>query len=109
MKSRPAAAKVRRIRPGCSVSFIWSRKSSYRHAGSGRPRGGPMADVGCTTLGFAVAYLLPGLAAAMAAAFWSSPMAKIFQAVIEKQNLALGALGATLAITAGIFLTLFRA
>lgn len=68
-----------------------------------------MADLGSTTLGFMVAYLLPGLAASIAAALWFSPIAKIFQAIIEKQNLALGALGATLAIAAGIFLTLFRA
>lgn len=68
-----------------------------------------MADLGSTTLGFFVAYLLPGLSASVAAALWFSPIAKIFQAIIEKQNLALGALGATLAVAAGIFLTLFRA
>lgn len=68
-----------------------------------------MADVGSTTFGFALAYLLPGLMASIAAAFWFSPVAKLFDMVISQQNLALGALGAAIAITAGIFLTLFRA
>lgn len=68
-----------------------------------------MADIGSTTFGFVVAYLLPGLSASIAAALWFRPIARIFEAVIAQQNLALGALGAALAITAGIFLTLFRA
>lgn len=68
-----------------------------------------MADLGSTTIGFLVAYLLPGLTASIAAAFWFRPIAKIFEGLIAQQNLALGALGATLAVIAGIFLTLFRA
>ena len=68
-----------------------------------------MADLGSTSLGFIVAYLLPGLTASVAGALWFKPIAKIFDAIVAEQNLALGALGATLAVTAGIFLTLFRA
>jgi Na+/melibiose symporter-like transporter len=68
-----------------------------------------VADVGSTTFGFLVAYLLPGLSASIAAALWFPPIARIFEAIVKQQNLALGALGAALAITAGIFLTLFRA
>lgn len=68
-----------------------------------------MSDLGSTTIGFLVAYLLPGLSASIAAAFWFRPIAKIFEGLVAQQNLALGALGATLAVVAGIFLTLFRA
>ena len=67
-----------------------------------------MSDVGTTTFGYIVAYLLPGLLLSIAAAFYSPRVASVFEAIIAKQNLALGLLGTALAITAGVFLTLIR-
>jgi hypothetical protein len=66
-------------------------------------------DLGSTTFGYIIAYLLPGLTASIGLAFLSSPVEKVFRDVIGEQNFALGLMGALAAIALGLFLTLFRA
>jgi hypothetical protein len=67
-----------------------------------------MPDLGSTTFGYIIAYLLPGLTASIGLAFASPPIEEVFRNVINEQNLALGLMGALSAIALGLFLTLFR-
>ena len=67
-----------------------------------------MADVGSTTFGYVIAYLLPGLTASIGVGLLSRHAGRVFQTVIDEQNLALGLLGALVALALGLFLTLFR-
>lgn len=68
-----------------------------------------MGDFGSTTFGYLIAYVLPGLAASVGAAFFSSHVATLFTKVIDEQNLPLGLMGSLGAIAVGLFLSLFRA
>ncbi len=68
-----------------------------------------MSDFGSTTFGYAIAYLLPGLAASVGAALISNNVAVLFIKVIDEQNLPLGLMGALGAVAVGLFLSLFRA
>lgn len=67
-----------------------------------------MTDVGSTTFGYVIAYLLPGLSASIGIGLLSPHAGRVFRTVIDEQNLALGLLGALIALALGIFLTLFR-
>jgi Na+/citrate or Na+/malate symporter len=51
---------------------------------------------------------LPGLTGAIGLAFLSPSVQRIFDRVVDEQNLALGLMGALAAIALGLFLTLFR-
>lgn len=68
-----------------------------------------MSEFGSTTFGYLIAYVLPGLTASVAGAFFSSHVAGLFSKVIDDQNLPLGLMGALGAIAIGLFLSLFRA
>ena len=68
-----------------------------------------MGDFGSTTFGYLIAYLLPGLAASVGAAFFSSHVGSLFSKVIDEQNLPLGLMGSLAAIAVGLFLSLIRA
>nr|MBA2726314.1 hypothetical protein [Actinomycetota bacterium] len=68
-----------------------------------------MSEFGSTTFGYLIAYVLPGLTASVAGAFFSSHVAALFGKVIDDQNLPLGLMGALGAIAIGLFLSLFRA
>ena len=67
-----------------------------------------MTDVGSTTFGYVIAYLLPGLSASIGVGLLSPHAGRVFRTVIDEQNLALGLLGALIALALGLFLTLFR-
>src|SRR5688500_7837813 len=71
--------------------------------------GGLMSEIGSTTFGYLIAYLLPGLTASVAGAFLSTHVRTLFSNVIDDQNLALGLMGSLGAIAIGLFLSLFRA
>lgn len=68
-----------------------------------------MSDIGSTTFGYAIAYLLPGFAASVGAALLSNKVAVLFIKVIDEQNLPLGLMSALGALALGVFLSLFRA
>ena len=68
-----------------------------------------MNEFGSTTFGYLIAYVLPGLTASVAGAFFSSHVATLFSKVIDEQNLPLGLMGSLGAIAIGLFLSLFRA
>ena len=68
-----------------------------------------MSDIGSTTFGYAIAYLLPGFAASVGAALLSNKIAVLFIKVIDEQNLPLGLMSALGALALGAFLSLFRA
>ena len=68
-----------------------------------------MNEIGSTTFGYVIAYLLPGLTASVSGAFFSKHVAQLFSKVIDDQNLALGLMGSLGAIAVGLFLSLFRA
>ena len=68
-----------------------------------------MSDFGSTTLGYAIAYLLPGLTASVGAGLLSNNVEILFVKVIDEQNLPLGLMGALGALALGVFLSLFRA
>ena len=68
-----------------------------------------MSELGSTTFGYVIAYVIPGLTAAIAGAFFSSHVAQLFSKVIDDQNLALGLMGSLGAVAVGLFLSLFRA
>ena len=68
-----------------------------------------MNEIGSTTFGYLIAYLLPGLTASVGGALFSSHVQTLFSKVIDEQNLALGLMGSLGAIAVGLFLSLFRA
>ena len=67
-----------------------------------------MTDIGSTTIGYVIAYLLPGLATAVGFGMISPQIGRVFQMSISQQNLVLGLMGALGALTAGLFVSLFR-
>ena len=68
-----------------------------------------MSDIGSTTFGYVIAYLLPGLTAGIAGGFLSDRVESLFLNVINEQNLPLGLICALMTIAVGLFLSLFRA
>ena len=68
-----------------------------------------MGDFGSTTFGYTIAYVIPGLTAAVGAGFISSHVEKLFSTVINEQNIPLAVMGAVGALAVGLFLSLFRA
>lgn len=67
-----------------------------------------MTDIGSTTVGYVLAYLLPGLATAVGFGLASPQIGRIFQMSISQQNLVLGLMGGLGALAAGLFVSLFR-
>ena len=67
-----------------------------------------MTDIGSTTIGYVLAYLLPGLVTAVGFGLASPQIGRIFELSIRQQNLVLGLMGALGALTAGVFVSLFR-
>jgi hypothetical protein len=68
-----------------------------------------LSDFGSTTLGYVIAYVLPGLTAAVAGGFFSHRIQGLFSTVIDEQNIPLGLICTLATITLGLFLSLFRA
>lgn len=68
-----------------------------------------MSDFGSTTFGYVIAYVLPGLTAAVAGGFISHRIQGLFSTVIDEQNLPLGLICTLATIALGLFLSLFRA
>ncbi len=68
-----------------------------------------MNELGSTTFGYVIAYLLPGLVGSVGAALLSEHLGRLMSSVIQQQNLPLAVMGTLAAIAAGIFTSLFRA